>query len=166
MPTTTRLCAAALATVLVATLAFLPGCGGGGGDGGQLTKSEFLAKGDEICRHGSEQYAELQKDPPKTSEETAELTQKLIEITRDEVVQIRDLDAPDDVQPALNRYLRAREQGLEILEKGFKAAASNDARAYVAAQAKMAAGQVERLKLAQAVGFSECSRPAGSASGE
>jgi hypothetical protein len=154
-----------VATTLIAALASLPGCGGGDGDSGTLTKAQFVAEGNEICKRGSEEYAELQKNPPKTSEEAATLTQKLIGITREELIQIRDLNAPDDVRPAVNRYLRARQEGLEVLEKGFRAAAGNDARAYAAAQAEMAAGQVDRLKLAEAVGFSECSRPGGASSG-
>jgi hypothetical protein len=75
------------------------------------------------------------------------------------------LNGPEEVRPALERYLKARQDGVAILEQGLKAAESNDAQAYAAAQAKMAAGQVDRLKLAQAVGFTECSRPGGSSSG-
>jgi hypothetical protein len=153
------------ALALVAALALLSGCGGGGGGGGALTKSEFVAKGDEVCRQGDQQYAQLQQNPPKTAADAASLTQKLIDVTNNEVTQIRDLDAPAEVKPALERYLRAREQGVAVLEHGLKAAQDNDFRAYAAAQAKMAAGQVDRLKLAQAVGFAQCSRPAGTSSG-
>jgi len=155
----------AASIALCATLALLLGCGGGGGDGGSPTKAELVAQGNDICRQGDKQYAELQKNPPKTSQEAATLTQKLIAITNSEVDQIRALKAPDEVRPALERYLKAREDGLAILEQGLKAAENNDAQAYAAAQAKMAAGQVDRLKLAQAVGFTDCSRPGGSSSG-
>ena len=78
---------------------------------------------------------------------------------------MRALNAPPEVRPALERYLTARVDGLAILEQGLKAAENDDARAYIAAQSKMAAGQVDRLKLAQAVGFTDCSRPGGSSSG-
>jgi hypothetical protein len=155
----------ALPVTLLATVALLPGCGGGGGDGGTLTKAELVARGDEICRQGDKQYTELQKNPPKTSEEFATLTEKLIAITKGEVDQMRSLNAPDEVRPALQRYLEARAEGLTILEQGLKAAENDDPQAYIAAQSKMAAGQVKRLKLAQAVGFTECSRPGGSSSG-
>jgi hypothetical protein len=155
----------ALSIAALATVALLPGCGGGGGDAGDLTKAEVIAKGNEICRQGDRQYTELQKNPPKTSEEAATLTQKLIAITNSEVDQIGALNAPEEVRPALDRYLKARQSGLAVLEQGLKAAENNDARTYAAAQAKMAAGQVDRLKLAQAVGFTDCSRPGGSSSG-
>jgi len=165
MLTLARSTALVVLTVLLATIVALSGCGGGGGDSGTLTKSEFIAKGDEICRQGDQQYAKLQQNPPQTSTEAASLTQKLIDITNTELSQLRGLGAPADVRPALGRYLRARQQGIAVLEKGLKAAQNDDFRAYAAAQAKMAAGQVDRLKLAQAVGFSACSRPGGTSSG-
>jgi hypothetical protein len=157
----------AAALTLFAAVAGLAGCGGGGGGeaGMQLTKAEFVAKGDEICREGDKQYAQAQQNPPTTAAGNAALTERLIQITNDQVSQIRALDAPGDVQSALDRYLHAREQGVTILEQALSAARGNDAPAYAAAQAKMAAGQVDRLRLAQAVGFSECSRPGGTASG-
>jgi hypothetical protein len=156
----------ALAIAALSTVAALTGCGGGNGDhGGALTKKEVIARGNEICRQGDKQYTELQKNPPKTSEEAATLTQKLISITNREVDQLESLNAPEEVRPGLERYLKARQSGLAVLEQGLKAAESNDARAYAAAQAKMASGQVDRLKLAQAVGFTDCSRPGGSSSG-
>jgi hypothetical protein len=92
------------------------------------------------------------------------LTQDLIEISQGELDQIRSLEAPVGAEQALDRYLRAREEGLAILKQGLRAAQDEDAGGYAAAQAKLAQGQPRRLKLARAVGFTECSRaPQGSA---
>jgi hypothetical protein len=152
----------ALLPVLVGALVIIlaGGCGGGGGDG-TLTKDEFISKGDEICKSAHDQFAELQKNPPTTAEEAAALTQKLIDISESELSQLRDLNAPAAVQSSLDRYLNAREQGIAILKQGLAAAQKGDASAYAAAQAQTAKTQVKRLKLARAVGFEECSRPAG-----
>ena len=125
--------------------------------GPSLTKTEFIAKGDQACKRAHGQFAELQKKPPNSAEGAVALTQNLIEISQNELSQIRALDAPPEVQPALERYLRAREQGIALLEQGLEAAQDRNARAYADAQAEVAAGQVRRLKLAQEVGFSECS---------
>lgn len=149
--------ALALVGVIVAVAALLD-LGPFGGGGGELSKPEFIAKGDGICKDAHEQFAQLQQSPPSSAPEAVALTQRLIGISENELNQIRDLDAPPEVQPALDRYLRAREQGIGILRQGLEAAQNEDARAYAAAQAKITAGQVHRLKLAQAVGFSECSR--------
>jgi hypothetical protein len=143
-------------------LAVLAGCGGGGG-GGTLTRAELVSKGDAICKGAHDQFAELQKNPPTTAAEAAALTQKLIDISESELSQLRALNAPADLQGALNRYLAAREQGIAILKKGLTAAQNGNARAYAAAQAEIAKSQVNRLKLAQGVGFTQCSRPAGAA---
>ena len=129
----------------------------GNEDTASLSKAEFTAKGDQVCERAHDQFAELQKAQPNSAEGAVALTQNLIEISQNELSQIRALDAPPEVQPALERYLRAREQGIALLEQGLEAAQDRNARAYADAQAEVAAGQVRRLKLAQAVGFSECS---------
>jgi hypothetical protein len=127
-------------------------------DGGtSLTRAELIAKGDQACEQAHGQFAELQKNPPNSAEGAVTLTQNLIEISENELSQIRALDAPPAVQPALDRYLRAREQGIALLKQGLEAAQDKTARAYARAQAEIAAGQVRRLKLAEAVGFSKCS---------
>jgi hypothetical protein len=122
-----------------------------------LTRAELTARGDEACKRAHQQFAELQKNPPNSAEGAVALTQNLVEISENELSQIRALDAPPEVQPALDRYLRAREQGIALLKRGLEAAQDRNARAYADAQAEIAAGQVRRLKLAQEVGFSECS---------
>jgi hypothetical protein len=158
-----RLAAFALALPLIATT-LLAGCGGDGG-GGTLTKAEFVTRGDEICKQAQEQFQQAQLSPPSTPQKAVALQEKLISVAEDQVTEIRALGAPTEVKPALNRYLNAREQGIALLKQGLKAAQSKDLRAYAAAQSELASGQVHRLQLAQAVGFSQCSRPASSSAG-
>jgi hypothetical protein len=135
------------------------GCGGD--DGEELTREEFLAQGDEICKEGRTQFAELQRDPPQSAAESAELTRQLIEITEGEIEDLRALDPPAESEQALADYLESREAGLEILEKGLEAAENEDAQAYAEAQAQISRSQVDRARLAERVGFSECSQPLG-----
>ncbi|HKH14778.1 MAG TPA: hypothetical protein VKA47_09000 [Solirubrobacterales bacterium] len=156
----------ALATLLIALLA---GCGGGGTSsttstgGEELSKSELIAKGDAICKDAHDRFAELQGSPPTTPEESATFTQGLIDITESEISQLRALNAPASVKPALDNYLKALDKNVAVLKQGLAAAQNSDATAYAKAQAKAVKDQVERLQLAQAVGFKECSRPAGTA---
>jgi hypothetical protein len=158
----------------VTTLAALIGagfgaCGGGGGSSttaatsARLTKSQLIAQGDAICKEARDRFAQLQGSPPTTAEETATFTQKLVDITESEVSQLRALNAPSQVKPTLDRYLRALDKNIDVLKQGLKAARRGDATAYAQAQAKAVQGQVKRLAYAQAVGFEECSRPAGTA---
>jgi hypothetical protein len=153
-----RRAAAATLVALVLGAAALGGCGPFGGEE-ELSRAEFISQGDQICERGRERYLELQKDPPQSAAEAAELTRSLIEITQDEIDALRDLDAPPDSEDALEDYLDSREAGLEVLEKGLAAAEDEDSEAYAEAQAQIARQQVDRARLAEKVGFSECSRP-------
>jgi hypothetical protein len=157
-----------VATTLVAMLAVLPACGSEADDAGgeTLTKAELVAQGDEICQRARERFVASQPPVPSSPERAAALQRELIEASTDEVSQIRALKAPPDVEPALDRYLKARDRGIVVLRRGLQAAREEDLSAYGAAQRQMAAGQLNRLKLAQAVGFNQCSRPGGSASDE
>jgi hypothetical protein len=153
-----RLALLPAAATLALAAAGLAACGPFG-DGEELSKSEFIKRGDQICREGREKYLELQKDPPQSSAEAADLTRSLIEITRNEIDELRDLDAPVESEDALEVYLESREAGLRVLEQGLEAAESEDAAAYAEAQAQIARQQVDRARLAEKVGFSECSQP-------
>jgi hypothetical protein len=134
-------------------------------EAGQLTKSDFIARADSLCKRAHDQFAELQPSQPATSTEAADLQRKLIAISEAELADIRDLGAPADVQPALDRYLRAREQGIALMKKGLAAAERDDAFAYAHARQQLAATQRHRTELAQDVGFRECSSSFGGVSG-
>jgi hypothetical protein len=133
-------------------------------EGAQRSTATFTAEGDRICERARDQFADLQGTPPNSAEGAATLTQDLIEISQGELDQIASLEAPAGAEPALQRYLSAREEGIAILKRGLQAAQDENAGAYAVAQAKIAKGQPRRLKLARAVGFTECSRvPEGTA---
>jgi hypothetical protein len=125
---------------------------------GELSESEFLARGDEICREAHEEFESAQEQSPNTAGEAADLTGDLIAISEGELERIRELSTPASLEDPLERYLAAREEGIKQLRKGLAAAEKEDAFAYADAQAEVAADQVHRLQLARDVGFSECSR--------
>lgn len=158
-----------LGGIAACALIVLAGCGGGGDSttssttADSLTKAKFLAAGDAICTDAQQQFADAQRSPPTTPASAAAFTQQLITITEDELGRLSDLSAPAAVQSNLDLYLKAVEQNIAVLKEGLKAAQNGDATGYAAAQAKSVKGQVKRLQLAQAVGFKECSRPAGTA---
>jgi hypothetical protein len=160
--------------VMAALAAALPlaGCGGGGetgtstaGSGEPLTKQGLIAKGDAICKQANDLFARLQQSPPTTPESAVTFTQKLIDIKWTELSQLRDLNPPASLKSSLDDYLGALDKNIGVLKQGLKAAQQNDATGYAKAQAETVREQVKRLQLAQAVGFQECSRPAGAAAG-
>ena len=125
----------------------------------ELSRAEFLAQGDEICADAHEAFAELQGKTPATAGEAVDLTEQLINIAEDERDEIDDLNAPGDLDDEVDVYLSARQEGIDLLHRGLDAAEDDDGQEYAASQAKVAAQQLERLELAEAVGFEECSRP-------
>jgi len=156
-------CAVAIAMLAAVGIS---ACGGGSSTtstAAELTKSQLIAKGDAICKDARDRFAELQGSPPTTPEENATFTQKVIDITESEVSQLRALNPPTSMKPALDQYLKSLDKNVDVLNQGLKAAQQSDVTAYAKAQAKTVKGQVKRLQYAQAVGFKECSRPAGTA---
>jgi hypothetical protein len=125
----------------------------------ELTRGELIARGDEICREAHQAFTDLQEKPPQTPGQAAELTGKLVDIAADELDQIRSLEGPGDFDTEIERYLAARERGIEALEDGQAAAEDHAAGAYAAAQAELADSQLERRRIARLIGFAECSRP-------
>jgi hypothetical protein len=122
-----------------------------------LTRAEFLAQGDEICSQAHRDYEKLQGRPPRTASEASELTGELLAISREELDAIVDLKAPAELSTALERYLKAREAGIERLREGVDAAEAGDAFAYAKAQSELASTQEKRAALARDVGFDVCS---------
>jgi hypothetical protein len=124
----------------------------------ELSRAEFVAEGDEVCSQAHHDFERLQDSPPRTAGEAAELTGDLLAISRQELDAIADLEAPSEVSSALERYLDAREEGMERLREGVEAAEAGDARAYAKAQAELEKSQPDRLSLAREVGFDVCSK--------
>jgi hypothetical protein len=125
----------------------------------ELSRAELIAAGDEICERAHEAFVELQDDQPRTAREAHDLTDQLVGIAEDERDEVADLDGPDDVDELVDRYLEARDEGIDALRAGRDAADDDDADAYSRAQAELASAQDERRRLARRVGFRECSRP-------
>ncbi len=134
--------------------------------GDSLTESEFLAQGDQICLEAREEFAQRQQELPQTAKEAADLAESLLGISRQELEAIEELGAPDQLEGALDEYLAAREAGIALLREGMEAARDDDVRGYTQAQIELSEGQAERAELAEAVGFSECSRPLSAESAE
>jgi hypothetical protein len=125
----------------------------------ELTRGELIARGDQICEQAHEAFSELQSEPPRTGREAADLTSQLAGIAEDERDEIDELNGPDDLDPAIDGYLAARDRGIEALRRGNEAAEEGDSGAYERHQAELAKSQLERRRMAREIGFSECSRP-------
>jgi hypothetical protein len=144
---------ALLAGVLCAVA--LSACGGGGGS----SSSDFLSKGDAVCRAGQSEFDSLQATPPKSAKQAAAQTAKLIAVSQDEVRKLRALTPPASLRSAFDAYLKSRDEAIAVLRKGEDAANRNDPQGYASAKQEVAAGQPRRYDLAKKVGFKVCSKP-------
>lgn len=136
---------AALAVILIVLL------------GGELTREELIAEGDEICAEAHEAFRDLQRDQPTTARAAEDLTDELIAIAEDERDEIDDLDGPDDLDEEVDRYVEARERGIELMRRGRAAADDGSQTAYEQAQTRLDATQADRRRIARKIGFSVCS---------
>jgi hypothetical protein len=122
-------------------------------------RGELIARGDEICRDAHEAFAELQRRPPVTASQAAELTGRLIEIASGEADRIGALNGPPDFDAEIDEYVAAREEGIDAMRAGRAAAQDRDGDAYARSQAEVADSQGERREIARRIGFAVCSRP-------
>lgn len=124
-----------------------------------LSAAQLRLAGDEICADAQAQFTALQRHPPRTPADSAELTETLAAVASAELAELRALEIPASLQPEFDRYVAARERGLALLRSGTEAALEKNAGAYARAKSELDATQPRRHTLARAVGFRECSAP-------
>ena len=127
----------------------------------ELAGGELVARGDEICREAHEAFVDLQRSPPGTAGDAAELTGRLIDVAEDEADELRALNGQPEFEAEVDEYLEARATGIDALRAGRQAAEDRDAQAYADSQADLAASQRDRHRIARQIGFAVCSRPLG-----
>lgn len=143
------------AAFVALVVALAPGCGS---DAEQVSAEELISRGDGICVEGRRRFDAVQAQAPANAVAAADQTNELVEIATDELNELRNIRPPDELRERYDAYLAARGRALERLEQGREAAEEKDAKAYGTAQARAAAEQSQRLRLAKAVGFKQCSK--------
>ncbi len=106
---------------LTCALALLAGCGGGddngggGGSGDALSKDEFVAQANKICREGEQKLTAVTKDSTakiqqaKSAEEQKKMVADVLEDTAKQydpyLERLRDLKAPDELSDGWDKFL-------------------------------------------------------------
>jgi hypothetical protein len=145
--------ACTLSAVAIAVVA--AGCGGGPQ---QVSAAELVEQGDEVCRDLQERFAEIQAQPPANAPEGADQAGQLLDAAAEAQSELRDLEPPEDIRPAYDRYLDARDEVSDLLKQGKDAASDQDGDAFGRAQQQAADGAPERKRLAAQLGFKVCSQ--------
>ena len=105
-----------LAMVVLGTALVAAGCGGGDDE---LTKSEFIAQADAICKQGNKRIdaaAEKifnSKQPPTQAETNKFATETLIPDIQRQVDEVRDLNEPSDDSDQVNAFLDSAQAELD-----------------------------------------------------
>lgn len=142
---------------LIPTIAILLLGGGCGGGSEQVSPTELVQKADAACREERSSFDRIQAHPPPNASVAAAQTGELVSATEKANSQLRELEPPDQLRSAYERYLDARDHVLDEMKRGQDAAENQDSRAYGAAQGAVARDAPQREKLAQSLGFKVCS---------
>jgi hypothetical protein len=146
-----------MALLAVLTLAvFAAGCGNGDDSAASITKSEFLAQGNAICKQGNQEIDsdfeafakenDLQQNDGLTDAQATEASEEiLIPNVQDQVDQIRELGAPDGQEAQVDAILAAAQKGIDDLEADPTLLAQNGADPFA-----------EANKLAKDYGLAAC----------
>ena len=103
----------------------LAGCGGGGDTaGGTLTKAEFVAQANAICKDYDARIDALGE--PGSIEDLVGLAEKAKPIAEDGVAKLRGLKAPEDLQASYDEYLATGDVNIELVVQLGEAAKSGD----------------------------------------
>jgi hypothetical protein len=110
---------AMLAAVAVAAVGVIAvGCGGGGSD--SISKSEFLTKGNEICKKGNEEVQAAvpfkKGQQPTTAEISSFVTGTVIPNTEGQINDLRNLGYPDGDKDTLNAIYDDAQKELDTLK--------------------------------------------------
>jgi hypothetical protein len=141
---------------VVAVAALLLGACGGGDD---ASPDEFRSQANKVCRDIEQQVDKIQQTLPATADQAEKQADAIVDVSDQALSNLRKIDAPEDLQPAYDRYLEQREKAIEFVEEAREAAADKDSAAYARAKRQLAAGQPTRRQIALRLGLGSCSRP-------
>src|SRR5829696_4079859 len=142
-----------LAVPAIATTAITGGCGSGKEE---LSAAELRQKADAICRQEQARFDQIQAHAPANASIAADQTRELIDVSQAASSDLTDLEPPESLADAYDRYLDARDRALDQMKGGQEAAENRDSAGYAAAQTAVAKDAPERRRLAAALGMRVC----------
>jgi serine/threonine protein kinase len=123
-----------------------------------LTKAKLIEKGDEICVESRTTYlGYLEEFPNKRYETGVAFSRLLTEISGPAVEKFNKLNPPKSLAKSYAAYVASQEEVAQWDRDALKAAEEEDEAAYLQARNDNFNTEGERQKLAEAVGFKECS---------
>ena len=138
---------------VAALAALVAGCGS---EKEQVSAAELHQKADAICRDEQAKFDRIQAHPPANASIAAGQTGELIGVAEAASSDLRDLEPPESIRGPYDAYLDARQEAVDEMKRGERAAKQQQSAAYAAAQTAVARSGPERRKLAGALGLEVC----------
>lgn len=144
--------------LIVGALA-LAGCGGGDDDGGErLSKAEFVAQADAICRRYEARLDTLGQ--PTNTTELRSFADKALPIAKDGREELGELTPPEELEETYDAWLEQGDEAIEIVERLRDAAGENDQAEIQRIAADAQRTDAEANRLAGELGFEQCGETA------
>jgi hypothetical protein len=135
-----------------AALVLFAGCGESGGD--RLTKEEWIAQADAICADYESRLDDLAE--PRDIADVVRLADEAKPIAAEGVAELRELKAPEELEPAVAPWLELNEANVAAIDDLREAAEAGD-RAETEAIAEESAENERRAdELAERIGLANC----------
>jgi hypothetical protein len=132
-------------------------CGDDEPDGPRLSRSEFIAKGDELCRDMKARTRELSERDPKTYGDIQEIADKSLveqDRTRKKLLELRP---PAELEKPFDAYLDSLQDLVDSRMRISDAAQRGDEDVEARTQDSFAV-EDDAMRQAGELGFRECSR--------
>lgn len=143
------------ATLIAVALAVaLAGCGGDGGGGNELSKAEWVAQADTICKRVNDRLE--QTEQPKTMSELVTVLDQGLEDVNGAIADLRALEPPEDIEPEVDQWLAKVEEAATEIEKARDAAKAQNEERLSAALERGTRVNDEGNRRAREIGLKEC----------
>jgi len=159
--------------MLTLALALLAGCGGddeGGGDGGgggdALSKDEFVAEANKICREGEQRITEVTKDSgeqiaqAKTEEEQQKVIADVLEDTAKEydpfLERLNDLEPPQELSASWDEFIAGVGDAFDLIPQLADATRDGDREKLESLTAQFTEIGEDTRPFAQTNGLDDC----------
>lgn len=139
------------ALIVLVPLLVLAGCGDDG-----VSREDYIADADALCERLNEQIEDVNQPRPTNLGELRELLDDAIEVTREGIAELEELDPPEEVDDDVDDFLDSARDQEQLLENARDAGSFEEG------------GQILRERLppvaearrdaAEEIGFEECGR--------
>jgi hypothetical protein len=145
------------ALVLAAAAAALAGCGGSGDDREErLTKAEWIAKADALCKRS---FADADRVPqPQSTDQFDEYLAAMLELSRRFDPSFKALEAPEGDEDTVQNLVQLNEEGTLLLRNLLEAVRAQDVAKVERIVTQGTANAREFAAAARAYGARECAR--------